>query len=154
MGKVKMTLANSSSKPGHPNETKMGESCPEYMVDSQMCPKGVKPLKGKQNYYLGKNWQRWARMGKIGQYRRSTGESLPSRALTAPWSMDTWAGLLGAQEKLLGAKFMRIVAKVSSSTCHRPISEAYVSSLAGDMCPAKCHHQMTCVSLEANLSHL
>jgi len=150
-----MNLANSSSKLGHLGEAKTRGSCPAYMVNSHMCPKGVKPSKGKQNYYLGKNGQRWARMGKIGQYGRAAGKVCPDgRWPPFDHAMDTWAGLLGAQSKLLEAKFKRIGAEVSSSTCHRPISTAYVSPRAGDMCPARCHHEMTCVCLVAKLSHL
>ena len=78
MGKVKMKLANSSLKWGNPGEAKTGESCHEYMIIDHMCPKGDKPSKGKRNNYLGKNEQRWARMGKIGQHRRGVGEVCPT----------------------------------------------------------------------------
>jgi len=90
-------MVNSSSRWGHP-----GESCPGYMVDSHMCPKSVKPSKGKRYYYLGNNGQRWARLGNTGVPRAKicpVGHWPPfDRA------MDTWTGLLGAQESCLEPK--------------------------------------------------
>jgi len=39
MGKVKMNLANSSLKLGHPGEAKTRGSCPKYMADCPNVPK-------------------------------------------------------------------------------------------------------------------
>jgi len=64
---------------GHPGEAATGESCPEYMIINHMFLKGNKPSKGKRNNYLGKNGQRWARIGKIGQHRRAAGEVCPAK---------------------------------------------------------------------------
>jgi len=119
-----------------------------------MCPKDVQSSKGKINTYLGKNGQRWARMSKFGQHGHAAREVCSAGRWPFDHAMDTWAGLLGAQAKFLGAKFMRIGVEVSPSTCHCPSLAAYVSSWAGDMCPARCHHQMTCVCLEPKLFHL
>jgi len=47
MGKVKMNFANSSSKPGHPGESKTRGSCPKYMADCPYVPKRWHTIKGQ-----------------------------------------------------------------------------------------------------------